>query len=309
MAMAQGTTSPSQGPAKECLKDDMDRAQPILANVLVALRGAAELADTVAFDEMQHSAVLQRGLPVVAGGISAGGPFPRLVTDMDASQLQEWLQHAGLPKIGRETVHQALDQRARERSYHPVWGFLDGLTWDKKPRVGAWLSTYLGAPETDYTKGIGTLFLTAMVARIFKPGVKADYMIVLEGQQGAGKSRACQGFHDKWSEADRNAHYAAQYPHIATRLAKAPRRRPANINRTPASDMGNDGPGAPLAEYFGPGSWDDVEVVTPTEAPKVGDRGLAVEATRLVVADARSAAARPSTRRCNFNQLPMAHLR
>ena len=51
-----------------------------------------------------------------------------------------------------------------------------------------------------------------------------------------------------------------KYPHIAaTRLAKA------NINRTPVSDMGNDGPGAPLAEYVGPGSWDDVEVVTPTE--------------------------------------------
>src|SRR5271167_3264850 len=75
-------------------------------------------------------------LPVAPGGERASfGLLPRPVTDGDVSQLQEWLQHAGLPKIGRETTHQAVDQRAQERSFHPIRDYLGALAWDGTPRV------------------------------------------------------------------------------------------------------------------------------------------------------------------------------
>jgi predicted P-loop ATPase len=88
--------------------------------------------------------------------------------------------------------------RAHERAFHPVREYLDSVVWDENPRLGKWLSTYLGAEHTPYTEGIGTMFWVALVARIYEPGCKADYMVVLEGPQGARKSTTCANIGGEW---------------------------------------------------------------------------------------------------------------
>ena len=147
---------------------------------------------------MLRAPILTKDLPVAPRGASANNePLPKPVRDTDVSQLQEWLQHMGMPKIGKDQTHQAVDQRAQERAFHPVRNYLDGR-WDRKPRLDSWLTNYLGANPTDYAAGIGRMFFVAMVARICKPGCKADYMLVLEGEQGVGKSRVCRVLAGEW---------------------------------------------------------------------------------------------------------------
>lgn len=119
------------------------------------------------------------------------------------SRLQVGLQHAELRRIAKNTLDQAVDIVAENNRYHPVRDYLDSLTWDGVPRLSGGLSddgdtvepfctTYLGAENTPYTAAIGRLFMVAMVARIYQPGCKADYMLVLEGEQGLLKSTACR---------------------------------------------------------------------------------------------------------------------
>jgi predicted P-loop ATPase len=182
-----------------CLCDDRGRIAPNHANILVALRSALELIDAIGFDKMQRTPMLLRELPTAPGGKGAkAGRLPRPICDEDVSQLQEYLQHCGISRIGREQVHQAVDQRAQELPFHPIRDYLDGVVWDGVPRLDRWTVDYLGANPGTYAAVVGRKFLVAMVARICEPGCKADYMLVLEGEQGAGKSRACRVLAGEW---------------------------------------------------------------------------------------------------------------
>ena len=61
-----------------------------------------------------------------------------------------------------------------------------------------WIVNLLGAECSEYAAAVGQMFLVAMVARIFEPGCKADYMAVLEGPQGGLKSSACAIIGGEW---------------------------------------------------------------------------------------------------------------
>ena len=166
-----------------------------MANAMVALRQDERLNDAFAYDEMQRAGFVVGPLP---GDDPAHGHTFRPIRDVDVSMVQEYMQLAGLQRLGKDTTHQAVDLRATERAFHPVRDYLDSLRWDGTKRLRTWLTAYLGATDTHYVRGIGMLFMVCMVARIFDPGCKADYMLVLEGPQGLRKSTACAILGGPW---------------------------------------------------------------------------------------------------------------
>ena len=174
-----------------------DRGEPLgnVANAMLALRHDSNLAEAFAYDMMQRTGFVVGSL---LGSDDTNGPGLRPIRDVDVSRVQEYLQLAGLPRLGKDTAHQAVDLRATERAFHPVRNYLDGLRWDGKNRLDQWLVTYLGAADTPYVRGIGTMFMVCMVARIMNAGCKADYMLILEGPQGLRKSTACSILGGAW---------------------------------------------------------------------------------------------------------------
>jgi len=190
---------PQQGDAPEWQKflqrDDRGQVLPNLANALTALRQAPELVGIVAHDDMLRHTMMNRPAP---GSRAGNFTQPRPMEDADVSALQEWMQRHELRRLGKEVAAQAVDLVAREHGFHPVRDYLTGLRWDGVARMGKWLSYYLGVELTPYTAAIGHWFLIALVARIMRPGCKADYMMVLEGPQGARKSTACAILGGAW---------------------------------------------------------------------------------------------------------------
>lgn len=161
-----------------------EQGEPIgnVANAMMGLREDEALRRLFAYDQMQRSAIVAAPLPREP----IGEHVLRPVRDVDVTQVQEYLQLAGLRKLGKDTMHQAVDLAAAERTFHPVREYLDQLRWDGTPRLGRWLTTYMGAENCPYTRGIGMLFVVCTVARIYEPGCKADYMLILEGRKASG---------------------------------------------------------------------------------------------------------------------------
>lgn len=114
------------------------------------------------------------------------------VTDLHVLQVQERLQNDGFFALGKATVRDAMALVCSEVPYHPIVDWLHGLKWDQTGRLDHWLVDCFGCEDSAYARAIGRMFLIAMVARIMKPGCQADYMLVLEGEQGIQKSRACR---------------------------------------------------------------------------------------------------------------------
>ena len=132
-------------------------------------------------------------------GSPPGTPFKiRPVSDNDVVEVQTWMQRVGLKRIAKETVHDAIRMRASDNAFHPIQDYLASLHWDGIDRLCSWLTVALGAELNPYTQAIGRMFLIGMVARILSPGCKADYMLILEGPQGALKSTVCSVLGDKW---------------------------------------------------------------------------------------------------------------
>jgi predicted P-loop ATPase len=183
----------------QCIVGAQGQVLGNLANALLALRSDSDCQGMVKYDEMLGAPMLCR--PVPRHGAVRSGPDvfePRPVRDDDVVAIQEWLQIEGIPTVSKDTTHSAVDLIAQENKFHPVREYLDGLVWDGTDRLPEWLNCYLGVVPTAYATAVGTMFLISLVARILRPGCKSDYMLILQGSQGAKKSSACQILGGEW---------------------------------------------------------------------------------------------------------------
>lgn len=88
-------------------------------------------------------------------------------------------------------VDSALMEVFNRNRYNPITDYLNNIKWDGKERIEKLFIDLLEADDTELNRYMTKIWFVAAVKRIFEPGCKFDNMIVLQGEQGIGKSSIC----------------------------------------------------------------------------------------------------------------------
>ena len=181
------------------LCNDKGKIKNLEHNVYQILRFHPDWSGCIAYDEFASNILLRKSPPYDPA--SERGPYPRKWIDQDTTATMAWLQgtRRALVDASRSVTDGSVMLVAHRQSFHPVRDYLGTLKWDGEQRLPRFLTRYLGAPDTPYAAQVGTAWLISAIARVMRPGCQADYMLVLEGNQGKRKSTALRElFSDEW---------------------------------------------------------------------------------------------------------------
>lgn len=151
------------------------------SNLVLILRHDEVWRDVIAYDEFGGRVVKRHRPPFERGEVGEW-------QDSDDLHLRLWMsaQYGINPR--KDDLFDAVQAVADVNRFHEVRSYLEGLVWDGVPRLKHLLQFYMGAEPGEYASAVGTKWMLSAVARVFRPGCKADHVLILEGPQGLGKS-------------------------------------------------------------------------------------------------------------------------
>jgi predicted P-loop ATPase len=161
---------------------------PTMDNIVKAVERPDLMGVRIGHDEFRDE------IAVAAGSVDGpGGPGWIPMSDAESVQLRITLERMRFKSVPREMVRDAVTLVASRNRFDSAGLWLGGLQWDGVPRVGAFLSTYLGCDESsEYARAVSMYLWTALAGRVLEPGCKADMVPIFEGSQGLRKSSAIE---------------------------------------------------------------------------------------------------------------------
>jgi putative DNA primase/helicase len=202
--MARSSIPPSAvgAPAwwSNLILNDKGAPRRLLENATIPFEQDPLFVDKFWFDKFQMKILVHGPLPW-----RQNPPSPLWEMDeRDELQAWRWLERTGIPTDRKLTLH-AISGAARANTFHPIIDYFNSITWDGTPRLDTWTVDYLGAEDGKLTRAMAACWMISAVARVFQPGCKADYALVLEGHQGdlrKGKSSVLQILGNPWYTDD-----------------------------------------------------------------------------------------------------------
>lgn len=104
--------------------------------------------------------------------------------------IRQWIAAAYRLQVRREDIEEAIELVSRTADLNEVRSYLEGLEWDRVPRVdGLWVDYFAAEADHPLVKVYSRKFMIQAVARAMSPGCMAHGMAILAGAQGKGKTR------------------------------------------------------------------------------------------------------------------------
>lgn len=160
-------------------------------NLLIILENDPLLKGKLAFDEFANRGLVLGSLPWDKS------EERRQWTDIDDAGLRHYMERLyGI--TGKEKIFDAVALCAHKHTLNEVVEHLKGLQWDGVKRLDTIFIDYLGAEDSLYVRAATRKSIVAMIARAMAPGCKYDYMPILAGPQGLGKSTLLSILGRRW---------------------------------------------------------------------------------------------------------------
>ena len=160
-------------------------------NIIIILENDPLIKGRIAFNEFANRAEVLGQLPW------SPRSDRRTWGNVDDAGLIHYLEHT-YHITGDNKIDRAFTLSAYKHSFNGVQEYLKGLEWDGLKRLDTLLTDYLGARDTAYTRAVIRKALVAAVARAMTPGCKYDFMPILVGPQGIGKSTFLRYLGRQW---------------------------------------------------------------------------------------------------------------
>ena len=173
------------------IRNDKGRVLPDAANVYHILTHHPQWQGVIGLNKMADVITKRRALPFDGSG---KGEWK----DTDDQRLVVWLSREYRIDTSPRKVLEQVNLIAENNAFHPVLEYFNSLEWDGIPRLDSFAPAYLGAEESLYTALAVSMWMISAVARVFKPGCKADHVLILEGEQGIRKSSALGALAGEW---------------------------------------------------------------------------------------------------------------
>lgn len=163
---------------------DKGKYLSILKNIRIILQNDP-IRKSIFYNKLRHCFVKKSDLPWAKCEDPVNGDN---WTDHDDACLRDYIESKYELRVAEKNAFDAMNVIRNDCSFHPVFDYLQSLEWDGEDRLETLLIDHLHVEDNIYTRSASKAFMCGAVARIYEPGCKFDYCLILEGGQGIGKS-------------------------------------------------------------------------------------------------------------------------